>query len=165
VRDTGRCDGRGPLPGVGSPELRVGADILAPDGRARYLVGPSWGPRIRTTVAPGERLTVSAATRGGRLHEADVEPSAPPADAPALREWPDAAPGLWWVVTGFVTLLVGSVLGWLTLVLRVARAQHSRVREVAGGTLGCAAGTRRRVDLGAPRDERSGSITSGSKGA
>ncbi len=101
------------------------AEVLTSDGSIARLAGPASRPRARANLASGQEITLRVATRDGLIHEAVFVPSIPAVSPPPLPTWPDAAPGVWWVVVGFSTLLVGSILGWLALVWRVVRARRA----------------------------------------
>lgn len=117
--------------GSGLPNYAT-AEVVTTDGSVSRLAGPSWRPRARVSLAAGEALTVRVVTRDGMAQEDAFVPSVPAVSASTLPTWPDAAPGVWWVVVGFSTLLVGSILGWLALVWRVVRARRA-TSPVAGG--------------------------------
>jgi len=107
------------------------AEVLSPDRSAARLVGPSWRPRALLGVANGEAVTMRVVTRDGAVHAASFVPSVPDRSVTTLAEWPDTATGVWWVVIGFSLLTVGSILAWLGLVWRVARARGTAASSPA----------------------------------
>jgi uncharacterized iron-regulated membrane protein len=105
------------------------AEVAVPGGSAAELRGPSRRPGAVVLLPAGEPLVLRVASRDGVVHEGGVVPSAPPGtqprrtDAAGEAPWPEAPAGVWWVVGGFAALTVGSILGWLAMIGRVARAR------------------------------------------
>lgn len=98
-------------------------ELVTADGSAARLAGPSWRPRARVTLAPEQELALRVTTRDGDVYASRFTPSVPREVDLRQAEWPDTAPGVWWVVIGFVALTVGSILVWLAMIWRVARAR------------------------------------------
>ena len=105
------------------------ARLITQDADVQNLRGASWRP---TTVVEAERgtpLTLSVTTRDGRLHEATFTPSAVASLARPGARWPDAVPGVWWVVTVFVVITAVFIVAWLILVLRAFRTVSTPQHE------------------------------------
>lgn len=125
------------------------AEVSVPGGSAAELRGPSRRPGAFVVLPAGETLALRVAGRDGVVHEGRLVPSVPAAGevrtvrseaglgggegqasgteprragAAGKAPWPEAPAGVWWVVGGFLALTVGSILGWLAMVVRVARA-------------------------------------------
>jgi uncharacterized iron-regulated membrane protein len=112
------------------------AEVAVPGGSAAELRGPSRRPGAFVALPPGEVLLLRVTTRDGVVHEGRLTPSLAPGrgEAEAGRDprsteaagrgaWPEAPAGVWWVILGFVALTVGSIVAWLGMVWRVARAR------------------------------------------
>ena len=106
--------------GDGLPNYAA-AELVAPGREAETLTGPSWRPTASIQTGRDIELTLRVTTRDDHIHEAVFIPSPVLAAPSSTPSWPDTAPGVWWAVGVFLVLTVGSILGWLALVLRLQR--------------------------------------------
>lgn len=95
------------------------------------MEGTARRPTATVEAAPGTPLALRLVARDGQAYEARFAAPAPVEATAPLPTWPDTAPGVWWVVGGFVVLAVASILAWLWMVARAFRAKQAKLRRVA----------------------------------
>ncbi|NBB85953.1 MAG: hypothetical protein GVY12_07000 [Bacteroidetes bacterium] len=116
--------------GAGLPNLQAAA-LVGPGGVATELDGPARAPQASVTAAPGDTLQLRLTRHDGTVHTARFA-APPPATRPApAQAWPDAAPGVWWVIGAFVAVTAGCIVGWLGLVVRAFRAKRWKLQRKA----------------------------------
>ncbi|PEN13279.1 hypothetical protein CRI94_11610 [Longibacter salinarum] len=87
--------------------------------------------RGEVTTAPGTAMTLSLATWDAPPVQKQFEAPSPVPDdqMTTAAAWPEAAPGVWWVVGGFVLLTVSSIGTWLWGVWRAFQSSQSKMQR------------------------------------
>lgn len=97
------------------------AEFVTEQGSVLRLTGPAWKPRTELEFTPGEKSVLRVTDRTGHVYQAAFTPNIERVDLGEPAMWPDTAQGVWWIVIGFGILMVGSIVVWLSMILRVAR--------------------------------------------
>ncbi len=83
--------------------------------------GPAWRPRTELEFTPGEESILRVTGRDGQVHQSVFTMTIQDVDIEKAAMWPDTPRGVWWVVIGFGLLMLGSIIIWLGMIIRVAR--------------------------------------------
>ena len=97
------------------------AEFVTAEGSVSRMNGPAWRPRTELEFTPGEESILRVTGRDGQVHQSVFTMTIQDVDIEKAAMWPDTPRGVWWVVIGFGLLMLGSIIVWLGMIIRVAR--------------------------------------------
>ena len=106
--------------GSGLPNYEL-AELVTSEGSVSRMTGPAWRPSAETEFSPGEESIIRVTGRDGQVHQSAFTMTLQDVDIETAAMWPDTPRGVWWVVIGFGLLMLGSIIVWLGMIIRVAR--------------------------------------------
>ncbi len=106
--------------GSGLPNYKR-VELVTSEGSVSRMTGPAWRPSAETEFSPGEESIIRVTGRYGQVHQSAFTMTLQDVDIETAAMWPDTPRGVWWVVIGFGLLMLGSIIVWLGMIIRVAR--------------------------------------------
>ncbi len=100
------------------------AELVTAEGSVSRMTGPAWRPRTELEFTPGEESILRVTGRDGQIHQSVFTMTIPDVNIEKPATWPDTPQGVWWVLIGFGLLMLGSIVVWLGMIIRVSRERN-----------------------------------------